>query len=85
MTIKVTQAHIDSGAPNNSTQCPIALALDECGFEDVEVTPFYIKLRGKGLFKREIDLPNEVTKRIVHFDKEFTMEPFEFELPYELV
>jgi hypothetical protein len=84
MTIKVTQAHIDSGSPNDSEHCPIALALVEHKFEGVQVTPFYVKLKHKG-FSREIGLPSEVSSRIVHFDMKYEMEPFEFELPYELV
>lgn len=48
MRVAVTQECIDQGLPNKAFLCPIALALQLAGFEDVSVTQDNIRYSTRG-------------------------------------
>ena len=82
MEIRVTQDHIDSGAPDSCFECPVALALIDAGVEGVEVNHMQINYVRDG---RSIttETPEVITGFIYDFDDERTRHecrPFEFEL-----
>lgn len=78
MLIKVTQAHINSGRPCNSTVCPVALALAEATGCSVSI--------GRTIclgMSYEESTSLKVFTKIRHFDRTKEMQPFEFEIAYE--
>ena len=42
MIIEVSQHHIDQGIPFQTRHCPIALAMQDNGFENVQVDPCFV-------------------------------------------
>ncbi len=79
--VTVTQDHIDSGKKSDCALCPIALALVEMGYLDVEVHGTFVRLpvvSGR-LF---MDLPEVAVDFIGHFDTHgaIGVSPFEFDL-----
>lgn len=79
--VTVTQDHIDHGKKSDCALCPIALALCNLGYLDVEVHGTFVRLpvvRGR-LF---IDLPEVATDFIDQFDAHgaIGVSPIEFDL-----
>jgi len=48
ITLHVTAAHIAAGRPQSSRCCPVALALQDQGYQEVAVGPLYIRVRHPG-------------------------------------
>lgn len=61
-----------------NSHCPIALALKDMGFKDVQVNSLTAYIGGAASFKI-LNLPREATEFIDKFDKDGKVEPFEFE------
>ena len=82
--IKVTQGHINKGEPHAACYCPIALAMIDMGFEDIEV----VSNRASGELDGSYygtDLPVEAQIFVVSFDENPTsafIKPFEFEVDF---
>lgn len=83
MKVSVTQAHIDRGIASDCGKCPIALALEDCGMEQVkimdeadEISFFNPKL------SRTVRLmaPSNIYDFVVEFDCGQSVLPFEFEI-----
>lgn len=79
MKIKVTAEHIRRGLRGISFSCPISLALEDAGIEELFV--------GKTVLfsfnKKEIPLSKEAQKFVYDFDNNLPIKPFEFELKDE--
>ena len=88
MKVSITQADIDSGRPDHTCLCPIALAIDRAlrarGIDirgvQVDASRVDIAYVADGLRWRTIDLPESATQFIEGFDFGTGVEPFEFEL-----
>ncbi len=77
MIIKVTQEHIDKGCRESGSNCPVALAIKEqFNLEGVYVYSFGVAKTERGEVR--LPFPIEVQKKILKFDREGTMSPFEF-------
>lgn len=77
MKIKITQEHIDSGKRINGKCCPIALALIDAGFCNVQVCVGRVEL-GKAV----VVLSDSAREFMLRFDAFGSGEPFEFEFDY---
>lgn len=79
--IQVTQDHINNGGIG-CHECPIALAMIEQGYTEVEVGKYeacYVE-DGK---RRHGRLPIKARNFISMFDRNFEVSPFRFQLIYE--
>lgn len=82
--IKVEQKHIDQGKACDSSSCPIALALadkftkgEPSIYRDIVVTT----ITDEGIFMTEsMKTPTTALQRLVKYDLQGVMEPFEFML-----
>lgn len=79
--VVVTQKHIDNGVQEDAYSCPIALALVDYGFDEVEVDGGEeVKFREYGA-AHQCRLPPSAQEFIGRFDRNQTwVKPFEFEL-----
>jgi hypothetical protein len=78
MVINVTKDHIARGHPWSADTCPIALAIKEAlPRTRVSVAHSSIKLN----YFINIRLPLDVIERIVEYDVNGNMDPFELTLP----
>ncbi len=78
MKIQVTQDHIDKGVPRLPNRCPVSLAIQEQFSEKVMIGSLSYSIgKYNGRF---ID---SVCARIIQYDLDRGMEPFEFEIDYE--
>lgn len=68
MKIQVTQEDIDNGWPLDSCMCPVALAIKRHITEFDTLVGYYSKL------------PDECYKFMRSFDKQKSVQPFEFEI-----
>ena len=94
MKIKVTQEHIHNGRRLSPSSCAVALAIaEQTGAKLVTVGKNEVTLWPNGLATTEsihpapyhdARLPNEVGMFIEKFDSEKPVDPFEFELAYEV-
>ena len=75
--VSVTADDIKHGEINNCYRCPIARALQRCGFERPIVDGVQICL---GVGMAEIDTPAEANEFIKRFDDGLPVQPFEFAL-----
>ena len=74
MKVRVTQDHIDRGKRLNPDLCPIAIALADEGWRQVEVAC------GAALSRERSGLlPVRVSAWVSDFDEGATVKPFEFE------
>jgi len=78
--VKVTQEHISKGTPNNGSCCPIALALKDMGYQDVEVNIDDITFMDGPVYWSCGFTPSSVDGFITTFDAEGPtgVNPFEF-------
>jgi hypothetical protein len=78
MIVKVTQKHIAEGERNNYMACPVARALRETlGLDDgVGVSGEHIIIGN-----RSYNPPQSVRDFVDAFDRDYGVDPFEFELP----
>lgn len=79
MIINVTQKNINNGKPCSSGFCPIALALQDMGFTEVDVC------YGSTSFKNESGMQLVETSPLMEdffhkFDEGLKVEPFSFQL-----
>jgi len=90
MKVKVTSDHIGSGTQRDDTCCPIALAMIEMGFSDVEVGTSTVKFVCPDTGK-VYEVPHSA--KSAHFVAKFDgdddyasepAEPFEFDLELAL-
>ncbi|AXH46555.1 hypothetical protein SEA_ROBINSPARKLES_110 [Gordonia phage RobinSparkles] len=80
MKVTVTQEHIDKGKPWEICNCPIALALKEKGFANVEVSTLAISVgKNNQALLNHYSVPSIAKQFIKAFDDGQTVEPFEFE------
>lgn len=94
-TVRVTEKHIADGTPCNSARCPIALALFEAlaaeGVQQVqglfvgEATVRFTHYVAPVSRRYRADLTAEACEFINRFDERHPVEPFEFELKFELI
>lgn len=75
----VTKKNIRKGNRQGATSCPIALALNDAGFNAVMVRHKFVWCYGNGIFN-EVNLPEEAQEFILKFDRGEKVQPFEFEL-----
>lgn len=85
MKIKVTEKHIANGLRDDCTNCAVALAMKEAL---PKFNQIYVGTRGatghsRGWIAFHKPLPEEVTEFIISFDRGESVEPFEFELPFD--
>ena len=78
MKIKITQDHITNGKRLNGESCPIALALIDAGFCNIDVRVGRVFL-GSAI----IPLPTVARAFMGQFDRGYTVIPFEFEFDYK--
>lgn len=78
MYVQVMQRHIDRGIPQNEKMCPIALALQEAGFESPVVGGSRVKFKLLGGHQVSLDLPAEAVHFITDFDARRPVDEFEF-------
>ena len=82
VTVNVGQQHIDNGEPNDSTECPIALALYDDGYIFTSVTEEMITFTVSGIgIERSKNyiceaLPTEMEEFIENFDANKDVVPF---------
>jgi hypothetical protein len=81
--IKVSSEHIKKGTPVGGRLCPIALALKDAGFTDVDVDDESIQATKDGLFIYT-GTPKRAATFVRKFDNEKKVAPFNFYLEYEL-
>ncbi|ANA87336.1 hypothetical protein PBI_KAMPE_104 [Gordonia phage Kampe] len=80
MKVTVTQEHIDKGKRWEICNCPIALALKEKGFNNVEVSTFEISAsKHNDLMINHYRVPSVAKRFIKSFDDGHPVEPFTFE------
>lgn len=80
--VVVTQDHIDRGARNSVTSCPVSLALDDVR---VHVWGGDVCLSRDGTHQGEhfgVTLPGEVAAWINDFDDGLPVHPFEFDIDW---
>ena len=87
MKIQVTQEDIDSGRRLQCNHCPVAKALQRALKNRRIYTDgnFVWEERDHSFLTDKVvaSLPQDVKFKIVDFDRDRKMQPFEFELPYE--
>ncbi len=79
--IEVAQKHIKDGIKFKTEFCPVALALKDFGFENVNVKTNYVQFREKydrSLTLYNIILPRSARRFINRFDSSKNVEPFKF-------
>ena len=80
MNINVHQAHIDKGHPNSTRFCAVAHAVRDRISGEIEVDPEWgIKVDGT-----KYSVPRCVIDRMEAYDETGEMDPFSFELEYDL-
>lgn len=83
-TIKVKQEHIENGRPGSPSMCPVALAIKDAidvswkiGVQSVMVSEYGFTITDRGTCCFVFD--EDISNKIVNFDRTKEMEPFEFE------
>src|SRR5256885_4584440 len=79
MIIEVTAEDIANGKKSSITDCPVALALHRAGFPTATVGAWSM-MNGEGFDA----LPEGVSQFIARFDGGEPVEPFSFEVPWEV-
>ena len=75
MKVRVTEDHIKRGIPGLGEQCPIALALRDCGWRAAIVTDRHWWPHPA----KWIPLTADALRFVRDFDRKDPVEPFEFE------
>lgn len=76
MIVKVTKEHIEKGNLLSRHSCPVALALQDCGFRDAMVWTH--KITASGL--RDTKSPKSVVRFVRAFDSKKPVKPFTFRI-----
>jgi hypothetical protein len=85
LIIEVTQQDIDAGQRFDCEACPIALALRRAGFADAEVGHSAAWRTPDEQWEHQTTrLPYEAQNFIKRFDTLQAVEPFKFDIPWEL-
>lgn len=80
MIVNVTQYHLDTGVPESTQCCPIALAIVDLGYDDVEVEESLVTILIDGEYVC-FDLPQVAQDFIDTFDNTTgVVSPFSFPL-----
>ncbi len=79
MKIEVTAYHISQGRSGEYNSCPVALALWEAGFRNINIDENMMKLT-YGRRNLEIKTPKPIKSFISDFDNFRDVEPAEFNL-----
>lgn len=72
--IEVKEKHIKNGLPCKSASCPIALALNDAGYQRVLVDTNVVRINSGSY----IGLPTRVKRFIQKFDRHKPVKPFKF-------
>lgn len=80
MLITITQEDIDNGIPNEADSCPVARAIRRATGQPVRVGDCTIVINREFIYQ-----PPTVRQFVYDFDDgAYTVNPFSFELDYEL-
>lgn len=87
--IAVTEQHIEAGCQGDMKLCPLALALQEAGYEGTNVLPysdyvsisFYLKYPFNATHCTIDD--ETLANNLNNYDAEGHLEPFEIEMPID--
>ena len=77
--VAVTQEYIDRGKVGITTDCPIALAITDMGYQEVIVDGLEVTWNAEGMEYGHI-LPDAAQDFIAAFDEEEVTAPFQFEV-----
>jgi hypothetical protein len=84
LVVRVTQAHLALGQRDDCKNCPVVLALNDCGLREVEVMPGgknTISYFDPGTWsRRTVTAPRAVRKFVSEFDFGSGARPFQFEI-----
>lgn len=79
MRIEITEEHVRRGQPGTRSGCPVALGVAQV-LPGALVTIYRINYVTPAGRKLSANLPRDVTKRLMNYDRTGVMAPFAFDL-----